>query len=113
MTNPGHVKTIKEMPVPVTIGQLLTIAPMVRAGLAYSMVIPREVKKKTKGKQTNILETSQVAAQPNCTHRNISLQRGRIIPEPVGDVVNFYTEGMVTFVAGDPCGRRIGGKHNR
>lgn len=109
-----YVKTIKEIPVPLTMGQLLTVAPMVRAGLAYSMVIPREGRKSkgkqptvtgkrsnALGKQPSVPESSQVTVQSKDNHTRQLIgqpqytQQGQIIPETAGEVVNFYTEGLI------------------
>ena len=75
-----YLQTIRDIPVPITFGQLVTVSPSVRAGIAYGMTVPRPQRKK--GKSTPVEPVTIDEA-------------GMVISEPQGEMVNFYTEGMV------------------
>ena len=59
-----YVKEIRDLPITVTMGHLLSMAPTVRAGLAYSMIIPR---KPRKGKTAKTGEDGQTTRDEDLT----------------------------------------------
>lgn len=109
--NWDYVKALRDTPVTLTIGQLLTVSPTVKAGLAYSMVIPskKRPKKKATGekKETNIPARKDSPVVETGNEESVltvgldklglgsKLTQGGALSEPAGEMVNFYTEGTV------------------
>ena len=104
-----YVKALRDTPVTLTLGQLMTVSPTVKAGWAYSMVIPpkdRPGKKKTGNKERPVVDTaneeSALAVDLEKLGLEPKLSDTGVLSEPAGEMVNFYTEGIVQGKDGQP-----------
>ena len=86
----NYVKAFKSAPVEgLTWGQLFNLAPRLRAGCAFGMVMERGSERKrrvVKGVPAGSAEVEVHSVQPYLD---------KPIPEPTGEVHNFYTDGAV------------------
>ena len=84
-----YVKAIRDTPLAVTVGQVLSVSPAVRAGLAYSMIVPKE-RRKDRGSTTAM----EIETPTPVNSRMSSRQQGRPTSITIEDQQEKTTRGQ-------------------
>ena len=92
----NYLDIIKDIPVTLPFGHIITLSPTLRAGVAYGMIVPPK-KKGKKGKQTEIDGDHQMGGvtETAVEGATLAVSGEEVLSEPTGEMMNFYTEGDV------------------